>query len=45
MLVHAFKPSTGGRQENHCEFAASLLYREIVRPARATQWDTAGFFF
>jgi hypothetical protein len=38
MVVHTFNPSTGRqRQENLCEFKASLVCRVSSRTARATQ--------
>ncbi|EGW07661.1 hypothetical protein I79_013644 [Cricetulus griseus] len=38
-MVHTFNPSTRGRQrqEDLCEFKASLVYRASSRTARATQ--------
>jgi hypothetical protein len=42
VVAHAFNPSTWGwgwrqRQEDLCEFEASLVYRASSRTARATQ--------
>jgi hypothetical protein len=37
MVVHAFNPSTRGRDRRISEFKASLVYRVSSRTARATQ--------